>query len=201
MILEIACTDCSHSRCSGCVISRDDEWGLSEQSSNSAQENPQGSFEAPQQSSPELVPELSRDELHAVKHSDGQSEHRAPSSSSRDATNRQMQQSFPPLTSASSVIGLPEIINSVEASDLVLTSSRPQPVELTQTSSLGASDKLRVIDSSLYTEAWAADGSHPTLPPLLSGPYVGESFRCQHPGCTAMPFQTQYLLKYVLVIF
>lgn len=43
----------------------------------------------------------------------------------------------------------------------------------------------------------------PTLPPLPSMPKIppnpaimaAGSFKCDHPGCTAQPFQTQYLLK------
>jgi hypothetical protein len=29
------------------------------------------------------------------------------------------------------------------------------------------------------------------------GPLTSSGFKCAHPGCTALPFQTQYLLKYV----
>ena len=42
------------------------------------------------------------------------------------------------------------------------------------------------------------DRSRPTLPPLAgltSGPVMTGSFKCNHAGCTAAPFQTQYLLK------
>ncbi|MCJ1272476.1 hypothetical protein MMC21_000262 [Puttea exsequens] len=38
----------------------------------------------------------------------------------------------------------------------------------------------------------------PTLPPmpgLSNGPTMGGSHKCEHPGCNAPPFQTQYLLK------
>lgn len=38
----------------------------------------------------------------------------------------------------------------------------------------------------------------PILPPLTglpNGPTVAGSFRCDHAGCSALPFQTQYLLK------
>ena len=42
------------------------------------------------------------------------------------------------------------------------------------------------------------DRSRPTLPPLAGlpgGSLVNGSFRCEYTGCTAAPFQTQYLLK------
>ena len=53
-------------------------------------------------------------------------------------------------------------------------------------------------ETPLSAESISNDGSRPILPPLLSGGYVGGVFRCDFPGCTAVPFQTQYLLKYVL---
>ncbi|KAL8733828.1 MAG: hypothetical protein Q9166_001816 [cf. Caloplaca sp. 2 TL-2023] len=38
----------------------------------------------------------------------------------------------------------------------------------------------------------------PILPPLPgTGPLATGNFKCDFPGCTAAPFQTQYLLKYV----
>ncbi|KAL8722393.1 MAG: hypothetical protein Q9225_001124 [Loekoesia sp. 1 TL-2023] len=38
----------------------------------------------------------------------------------------------------------------------------------------------------------------PILPPLPgTGPIATANFKCDFPGCTAAPFQTQYLLKYV----
>jgi hypothetical protein len=47
---------------------------------------------------------------------------------------------------------------------------------------------------------WAIDPGTP-LPPLNSSlqhtPNITGMFRCHHPGCTAAPFQTQYLLKYI----
>ncbi len=39
------------------------------------------------------------------------------------------------------------------------------------------------------------DGNPRMLPPLGSGPLLTGIFKCDHPGCTAPPFQTQYLLK------
>ncbi len=41
------------------------------------------------------------------------------------------------------------------------------------------------------------DGTQRLLPPLGSGPLMTGIFKCDHPGCTAPPFQTQYLLKLV----
>ena len=35
----------------------------------------------------------------------------------------------------------------------------------------------------------------PPLPSMPNGPIVTGSFKCDHPGCNALPFQTQYLLK------
>ncbi len=35
-------------------------------------------------------------------------------------------------------------------------------------------------------------GMHPSTPPA---PFAASAFRCTHPGCTAAPFQTQYLLN------
>ena len=45
------------------------------------------------------------------------------------------------------------------------------------------------------------DGNPRMLPPLGSGPLLTGIFKCNHPGCTAPPFQTQYLLKLVSVSF
>ena len=39
------------------------------------------------------------------------------------------------------------------------------------------------------------DGNPRMLPPLGSGPLMTGIFKCAHSGCTAPPFQTQYLLK------
>lgn len=52
-------------------------------------------------------------------------------------------------------------------------------------------------------EGPSSDGDHPNivpgrpiLPPLPGiGPLVTGNFKCDYPGCTAAPFQTQYLLK------
>lgn len=50
-------------------------------------------------------------------------------------------------------------------------------------------------DTPLSGDSLSMDGPRPILPPLVNGPYVGGVFKCEHPGCTALPFQTQYLLK------
>lgn len=50
-------------------------------------------------------------------------------------------------------------------------------------------------DTPLSADSMTLDGQRPILPPLINGPYVGGVFKCVHPGCTALPFQTQYLLK------
>lgn len=56
-------------------------------------------------------------------------------------------------------------------------------------------------DTPLSADSMSLDGPRPILPPLVNGPYVGGVFRCEHPGCTAPPFQTQYLLKYAPPIY
>ena len=50
-------------------------------------------------------------------------------------------------------------------------------------------------DTPLSTDNMTLDASRRILPPLMNGPFASGVFRCEHPGCTAMPFQTQYLLK------
>ena len=51
-------------------------------------------------------------------------------------------------------------------------------------------------DTSPKGDRMSIDGSRPVLPPLpLTGPLVGGVFKCEHAGCVALPFQTQYLLK------
>jgi len=71
----------------------------------------------------------------------------------------------------------------------------PQTDELTPASSESYQSTIGSADTALSTENLSAD--RPRLPPLVSGPYVGGVFRCDFPGCTAVPFQTQYLLKWV----
>ena len=39
------------------------------------------------------------------------------------------------------------------------------------------------------------EDGRPTLPPLPAGQIVSGGFKCDFAGCTALPFQTQYLLK------
>ena len=50
-------------------------------------------------------------------------------------------------------------------------------------------------DTPHSSDSMGLDVPRPILPPLMNGPYVGGVFKCEHPGCTALPFQTQYLLK------
>ena len=51
-------------------------------------------------------------------------------------------------------------------------------------------------ERSPVAERINADQDRPMLPPLSAGgPLNGGGFKCDHPGCTAPPFQTQYLLK------
>ena len=50
-------------------------------------------------------------------------------------------------------------------------------------------------DTPLSADNISLDASRRILPPLMNGPFASGVFRCEHPGCTAMPFQTQYLLK------
>ena len=53
-------------------------------------------------------------------------------------------------------------------------------------------------EGSPVHERMVMDPDRPTLPPLLAGgPLISGGFKCEHLGCTAPPFQTQYLLKYV----
>jgi hypothetical protein len=55
---------------------------------------------------------------------------------------------------------------------------------------------FRTVSSepSPITERLPFETERLTLPPL-NGSLVGVAFKCDHPGCTASPFQTQYLLK------
>ena len=51
-------------------------------------------------------------------------------------------------------------------------------------------------DTSPRGEQISVEGGRPILPPLgSSAPLMAGSFQCEHAGCTALPFQTQYLLK------
>lgn len=72
-----------------------------------------------------------------------------------------------------------------------------QTDELTPASSESYQSAIGSLDTTLSTESLSANGPRPILPPLVSGPYVGGVFQCDFPGCTAVPFQTQYLLKWV----
>lgn len=73
----------------------------------------------------------------------------------------------------------------------------PQTDELTPASSENYQSTTGNLDTPLSTESLSADGPRPMLTPLVSGPYVSGVFQCDFPGCTAVPFQTQYLLKWV----
>ena len=42
------------------------------------------------------------------------------------------------------------------------------------------------------------DESARKLPPLTASAALNGGFKCDHAGCTAPPFQTQYLLKCVI---
>ena len=51
-------------------------------------------------------------------------------------------------------------------------------------------------DISLNGDRMNIEEGRPILPPLsASGPLTGTGFKCEYVGCTAPPFQTQYLLK------
>ena len=53
-------------------------------------------------------------------------------------------------------------------------------------------------EGSPVHERMVMDSDRPMLPPLsANGPLISGGFKCEHSGCTAPPFQTQYLLKYV----
>lgn len=55
--------------------------------------------------------------------------------------------------------------------------------------------------TSNYTPKEMASPENNTAPPVMivpstaSGPFAPSPFKCTHPGCTAAPFQTQYLLN------
>ena len=72
----------------------------------------------------------------------------------------------------------------------------PQSQDLTPVSTESHQSTTSSTETPLSAEILSAEGTRPILPPLGSGPYVGGGvFRCEHPGCTAVSFQTQYLLK------
>ena len=51
-------------------------------------------------------------------------------------------------------------------------------------------------ETSPNGDRMSIDGDRPILPPLnVSAPVAGVGFKCDYTGCTAPPFQTQYLLK------
>ena len=75
----------------------------------------------------------------------------------------------------------------------------PQSEELTPQSaeSHHSSSSFSTVPSP-HPHQMEIDRSRPTLPPLAglpAGSLVNGSFKCGYNGCTAAPFQTQYLLK------
>lgn len=73
----------------------------------------------------------------------------------------------------------------------LIHSDAPTPVSATGQTSLGT----LCTEPSPVSERLNLNSDRPILPPLPNGPLVGGGFRCEVPGCTAPPFQTQYLLK------
>ena len=68
--------------------------------------------------------------------------------------------------------------------------------------------RQRVYESHLRPQDLAVDGAFASMvlpPPLNSGqrqqqrytPQIVGGYKCDYPGCTAAPFQTQYLLRYM----
>jgi hypothetical protein len=86
------------------------------------------------------------------------------------------------------------------ASQVFFSNGRtPQSEELTPQSaeSRHSGSSFSTVPSP-HPHQMDAERTRPTLPPLVglqSGPLMTGSFRCDHAGCTAAPFQTQYLLK------
>ncbi len=74
----------------------------------------------------------------------------------------------------------------------------PQSEESTPQSavSLRSSSSFSTAPSP-HSHSMEIDRTRPILPPLPAMPnqIMTGSFKCDHPGCTAAPFQTQYLLK------
>ncbi|KAL6715720.1 hypothetical protein ACLMJK_006681 [Lecanora helva] len=75
----------------------------------------------------------------------------------------------------------------------------PQSDELTPQSAESqlSSSSFSTASSPLHHQM-EADRGRPTLPPLTglpNGPLLTGSFKCEYTGCSAAPFQTQYLLK------
>ena len=75
----------------------------------------------------------------------------------------------------------------------------PQSEELTpQSAESHLSSSSFSTVSSPRTDHVEIDRGRPILPPLAGlpgGPLITGAFKCEHAGCTAPPFQTQYLLK------
>lgn len=72
----------------------------------------------------------------------------------------------------------------------------PQNEDITPVSAESRQSATSSTENPLSAETMNTEGTRPILPPLSGGPYVGGGvFRCEHPGCTAVSFQTQYLLN------
>ena len=72
------------------------------------------------------------------------------------------------------------------------------PTEVPMPMSAGSQTSYRSMGSepSPVSERINIDPDRPILPPLTNGgPLVGSGYKCDYVGCTAQPFQTQYLLK------
>lgn len=83
-----------------------------------------------------------------------------------------------------------------QTNGLTPQSDAPTPLSATSTQQ---SMRTMSSDSSNGGDGMK-DPDRPTLPPLTGGtggPLIGGGFKCEYGGCTAIAFQTQYLLKYV----
>jgi hypothetical protein len=111
-----------------------------------------------------------------------------------------------------------EIVNELRASSASHSPSRPQKDQFAPagntprsnqplndeglTSSQSRPDQLRRSRSHGHN-VLLSPKLYPTSPTssMLPAPFAGDTrggFKCEHPDCTALPFQTQYLLKYVM---
>jgi hypothetical protein len=74
----------------------------------------------------------------------------------------------------------------------------PQSDAQTPLSTTSTQTSMRTLSSGSSPAADVYLDPDRMLPPLnCNGPMIAGGFKCDHPGCTAVPFQTQYLLKYV----
>lgn len=72
----------------------------------------------------------------------------------------------------------------------------PQSEDLTPVSAESHQSTTVSTETPSTADTMSTEGTRPILPPLSGGPYMGGGvFRCEHPGCTAVSFQTQYLLN------